>query len=106
MAKIFWKLRVEFARWEISSCMWGVGRNVSFEEEVEVEGFPGQGGRGASGNRDNGDEVLPPPRTRSQVSVPVMTRRAINMIPAGLLTGAHVLRRFLRREVAQDGIIA
>jgi hypothetical protein len=38
------------------------------------------------------------------VNVAVMSRRARNMIPAGLFTGAHVRRRFLRREEAHEGI--
>ena len=60
---------------------------------------------GVSGNRDRGEEVvLFPLRTRRYVNVAVMSRRARNMIPAGLFTGAHVRRRFLRREEAQEGI--
>ena len=58
-----------------------------------------------SGNRDRGEEiVLFPLWTRRYVNVPVMSRRVRNMIPAGLFIGAHVRRRFLRREEAQEGI--
>ena len=58
-----------------------------------------------SGNCDNGDDILLfPPRMRSHVNVPVITRRPINITPAALFSGAHVLRKLRRREDAQVGI--
>ena len=64
------------------------------------------GVEGGSGNCDNGDDILLfPPRTRSHVNVPVTTSNAMNITPAVLLNGAHVRRKFRRREdIAQVGI--
>jgi hypothetical protein len=41
---------------------------------------------------------------RSHVSVPVKTRRAMNIMPVVLSHGANVRRRFLRLDDAQAGI--